>query len=89
MPDRYAPALLLDVVVFWFVLRWVLPASILMLFARALAALMAVGTLGALGQHHFLWTVFETPPPSQSVRLANGHARRDRGAMRAAHRPAG
>jgi hypothetical protein len=58
MPDRYAPALLLDVFAFWFVLRWVLPAAIVLLFARVLVALMAVGTLGALGEHHYVWTAF-------------------------------
>jgi hypothetical protein len=58
MPDRYAPALLLDVFAFWFLLRWVLPVAIVLLFARVLLALMAVGTLGALGEHHYVWTAF-------------------------------
>jgi hypothetical protein len=57
MPDRYAPALLLDVLAFWFVLRWVLSAAMLLLFARVLLAMLAVGLLVSLGQHHYVWAV--------------------------------
>src|SRR5947209_13374003 len=58
MPDKYAPALLLDVFAFWFVLRWLLPRGLLLLLARLLILMMVVGTLGTLAQHHFVWAAF-------------------------------
>ena len=58
MPNRYAPALLLDVFALWFVLRWLLPAALLLLFGRLLNLMMVVGTLGTLAQHHYVWATF-------------------------------
>src|SRR5437764_174129 len=58
MPDKYAPALLLDVFAFWFVLRWLLPAALLLLFGRLLILMMVVGTLATLAQHHYVWAAF-------------------------------
>jgi hypothetical protein len=58
MPDRYAPALLLEVLAFWFLLRWLLPAAVLLLLGRVLIGMMAVGTLGTLDQHHYMWAAF-------------------------------
>jgi hypothetical protein len=58
MPDRFAPALLLEVFAFWFVLRWLLPAAVLLLLGRVLIGMMAIGTLGTLDQHHYVWAVF-------------------------------
>jgi hypothetical protein len=58
MPDRYAPALLLDVFAFWFVLRWLLPDGLLLLFGRLLILMMAVGALGTVAQHHYVWAAF-------------------------------
>lgn len=53
MPARYAPALLLDVFAFWFVLRWLLTAAAVLL--RLLVGMMVVGMLGTLDQHHYVW----------------------------------
>jgi hypothetical protein len=58
MPDKHAPALLLEVLALWFVLRWVLPARLLLLFGRLLILMMVVGTLGTLAQHHYVWAAF-------------------------------
>src|SRR5436305_11421349 len=58
MSDRYAPALLLDVFVFWFVLRWLLPGGLLLLFGRLRILMMVGGTLGAFAQHHYVWAAF-------------------------------
>jgi hypothetical protein len=58
MPDRYAPALLLDVLALWFVLRWVLSAAMLLLFARVLLVMLAVGLLVSLGQDRFVSALF-------------------------------
>lgn len=57
MPDRYAPALLLDVCAFWFVLRWLLPRRGVEFVGRVLVLVMAVGVLGTLDEHHYLWAL--------------------------------
>lgn len=58
MADRYAPALLLDVLAFWFVLRWLLSPRAILLVGRLLVMMMIVGALGTLGQHHYVWAAF-------------------------------
>jgi hypothetical protein len=55
MADRFAPALFLDVLVYWFVLRWLLPGRAILFVGRALVLLMVVGVLGTLDQHRYLW----------------------------------
>jgi hypothetical protein len=86
MPDRYAPALLLEVFAFWFVLRWLLPAALLLLFGRLLILMMVVGTLGTLAQHHYVWAAFFAAAGwlswsllrrwRTSARVSRGHTRR-------------
>lgn len=56
MADGYAPALVLEVLVFWFILRWCLPARLVLFFGRALILLMLVGVLGTIDEHRFVWT---------------------------------
>jgi hypothetical protein len=55
MADGYAPALLLEVLAFWFILRWLLVARLVLFFGRALFLMMSVGVLGALDEHRFVW----------------------------------
>jgi hypothetical protein len=55
MADRYAPALFLEVLVFWFVLRWLLLGRLILFFGRALILMMVVGALGTLDQHYHVW----------------------------------
>jgi len=55
MPDRYAPALFLDVLAFWFILRWLLRERAILLLGRAIVLMMVVGVLGALDEHRYLW----------------------------------
>jgi hypothetical protein len=55
MAERYAPALFLEVLAFWFVLRWFLAARLVLFFGRALVLLMLVGVLGTLDQRRFVW----------------------------------
>ena len=45
MPSRFAPALLLDVLVFWLMLRWLLPRPAVMVAGRLLVVVMIVGLL--------------------------------------------
>jgi hypothetical protein len=56
MADGYAPALFLEVLAFWFILRWFLAARLVLFFGRALILLMLVGVLGTIGEHRFVWT---------------------------------
>jgi hypothetical protein len=55
MADRYAPALFLEVLAFWFILRWLLLGRLILFFGRALVLLMVVGVLATLDQHRYLW----------------------------------
>jgi hypothetical protein len=55
MADRYAPALFLEVLAFWFVLRWLLFGWLILFIGRALVLLMVVGMLGTLAEHHYVW----------------------------------
>lgn len=57
MADGYAPALFLEVLAFWFILRWLLVARLVLFFGRALIVLMLVGVLGTLDEHRFIWTL--------------------------------
>jgi hypothetical protein len=57
MADRYAPALFLEVLAFWFVLRWLLVARFVLLLGRLLVLTMAIGALGTLDQHEYVWAV--------------------------------
>jgi hypothetical protein len=56
LAGRYAPALLLEVFAFWFVLRWFLAGSLVLFFGHALIVLMLVGVLGTIDEHRFVWT---------------------------------
>ena len=47
--------LFLEVLAFWFVLRWLLFGRLVPFAGRALIWLMLVGTLDTLSQHHYLW----------------------------------
>ena len=55
MADRYAPALFLEVLAFWFILRWLLVARLILFFGRAVMLLMIVGVLGTIDEHRFVW----------------------------------
>jgi hypothetical protein len=55
MADRYAPALFLEVLAFWFVLRWLLFGRLVVFFGRLLVLMMVVGALGTLGEDHYVW----------------------------------
>ena len=55
MADRYAPALLLEVLAFWFVLRWLLIGRAILFVGRALVLMMVVGVLGTLDEHRYIW----------------------------------
>lgn len=55
MAAKYAPALFLEVLAFWFVLRWLLTVRLVLYFGRVLALLMLVGVLGTLHEHRFVW----------------------------------
>src|SRR5579859_4809486 len=55
MANRYAPALFLEVLAFWFVLRWLLVARLVLFFGRILLLMMLVGVLGSLDEHRFAW----------------------------------
>jgi hypothetical protein len=55
MADRYAPALFLEVLAFWFILRWLLVGRHILFFGRALILMMVVGALGTLDQHYYDW----------------------------------
>jgi hypothetical protein len=55
MADSYAPALFLEVLAFWFVLRWLLVVPLILVLGRALILLMLVGVLATLDEHRFVW----------------------------------
>lgn len=55
MADRYAPALFLEVLAFWFVLRWLLRGRAILFFRRVLVLMMVVGAVAMLGEHDYLW----------------------------------
>jgi hypothetical protein len=55
MADGYAPALFLEVLAFWFILRWLLIARLVLLLGRVLVLLMLVGLLGTVGEQRFVW----------------------------------
>jgi hypothetical protein len=56
MAARYAPALFLEILAFWLILRWFLAARLVLFFGRVLILLMLVGVLGTLDEHRFVWT---------------------------------
>jgi hypothetical protein len=56
MADKYAPALFLEVLAFWFVLRWFLFRRAILLVGWLLVLMMLVGALSTLGEHSYLWT---------------------------------
>jgi hypothetical protein len=58
MADRYAPALLLDVLAFWFVLRWLLTARMILLVGWLLVLMMVVGALDTVAHQHYVWALF-------------------------------
>jgi hypothetical protein len=45
MPDKYTPALLIEVLAFWFVLRWLLLGRWILFVGRALVLMMVVEVL--------------------------------------------
>ncbi len=55
MADGYAPALFLEALAFWFILRWLLTARTVLLVGRLLVLMMFVGALGAIDEHRFVW----------------------------------
>lgn len=55
MAARYAPALFLEVLAFWFVLRWMLLGRLVLFFGRLLVLMMVVGAIGTLGEAHYVW----------------------------------
>jgi hypothetical protein len=55
MPAKYAPALFLEVLVLWFVLRWLLLGRLILLLGRLLVLMMIVGVLGTIGDHDDVW----------------------------------
>ena len=55
MAAKYAPALFLEVLAFWFVLRWLLMGRLILLFGRLLVLIMVAGALGTLNEHHYVW----------------------------------
>ncbi len=57
MADGYAPALILEVLAFWLILRWLLAARLVLFIGRALILLMLVGALGTIDQHHYIWAL--------------------------------
>ena len=56
MADRYAPALFLEVVAFWFVLRWLLLGRLILLIGSALVVMMIIGALGTLDERQYVWS---------------------------------
>ena len=55
MADRYAPALFLEVLAFWFILRWLLTPRLVLFFGRLLVLMMVVGALGTIDERRFVW----------------------------------
>ena len=58
MPSRFAPALPLDVLVFWLMLRWLLPRPAVMVAGRLLVVMMFVGLLSSLHGGGFVTACF-------------------------------
>lgn len=56
MADGYAPALFLEVLAFWLLLRWLLTARLILFFGRILVLMMLVGVLGTLDERRYVWT---------------------------------
>lgn len=56
MANEYAPALFLEVLTFWFILRWLLTARLVLFVGRALVLVMLVGILATVNQSGFVWT---------------------------------
>jgi hypothetical protein len=44
-----------EVLVFWFVLRWLLLGRLVLLFGRLLVLMMVVGAIGTLDHHLYVW----------------------------------
>jgi hypothetical protein len=55
MADRYAPALFLEVLAFWFVLRWLLVGRAVLFLGRVLVLMMIVGALAMLDEPKLIW----------------------------------
>jgi hypothetical protein len=55
MADGYAPALFLEVLAFWFIIRWLLTARLVLFFGRMLVVIMVVGALGTIDEGRFAW----------------------------------
>ena len=55
MADGYAPALFLEVLAFWFILRWLLTARMVLFVGRLLVLMMFVGARGTIDEHRFVW----------------------------------
>lgn len=55
MADGYAPSLFLEVLAFWFILRWLLLPRLVLFLGRALILMLVVGLLGTLDEHRFVW----------------------------------
>ena len=55
MADGHAPALFLEVLAFWFVLRWFLFRRAILLVGWLLVLMMLVGTLSSLDEHSYVW----------------------------------
>lgn len=55
MADGYAQALFLEVLAFWFVLRWLLVARLIRFFGRLIVLMMTVRALSALDDHEWTW----------------------------------
>jgi hypothetical protein len=58
MADQYAPALFLEVLAFWFLLRWFLAARLILFMARALVLLMIVGVLSTIDRREYVWALW-------------------------------
>lgn len=58
MPSRFAPALLLDVLVFWLVLRWLLPTTAVIFLGRALILVTLVGVLPSVQDGDYVTSFF-------------------------------
>jgi hypothetical protein len=55
MAGRFAPALFLDVLAFWFIVRWFLFARVVLLMGWLLLLMMIVGVFATLDQHEYMW----------------------------------
>lgn len=58
MPSRFAPALVLEVLAFWFILRRVLSTAAVTLVGRALIVVMLVGVLASVGDGDYVASFF-------------------------------